>query len=135
MFFDQLVIFDQMKRCITTVVYADMSSIEEASVEKKYQESICKINNIRDLMKVPLKQTEFLNWKNNGDSNINFSSNWNKKEFENAVKSAKEYIKKGDIFQIVLSQRFQSEVKSDPFNLYRSLRMINPSPYMAFFDF
>ena len=51
--------------------------------------------------------------------NIDIKSNWKKKEFEDAVLSAKEYIKKGDIFQIVLSQRFQAKVNNDPFNLYK----------------
>ncbi len=135
MFFDQLVIFDQMKRCVTAVVYADTSVVEDSSAEEIFQESIFKINKIRDLMKIPLKHSEYLNWNHNSELNIDYSSNWDKKEFEKAVISAKEFIKNGDIFQIVLSQRFQAEVKSDPFNLYRSLRMINPSPYMAFFDF
>ena len=135
MFFDQLVIFDQMKRCITVVVYADTSSKSLIHIEEIYQDSISRINRIRDLMKAPIKERYDLNWNDNKDLNIAISSNWNKKEFEEAVVSAKEFIKKGDIFQIVISQKFQAKVKSDPFNLYRSLRMVNPSPYMAFFDF
>ena len=135
MFFDQIVIFDQLKRCITAVVYADISGAEGSSIEKIYQDCICKINKIRDLMRVPLKEEQFLNWKDKKDLNIGISSNWNKKEFEDAVLKAKEYITKGDIFQVVISQRFKSEVNSHPFDLYRSLRMVNPSPYMAFFDF
>ncbi len=135
MFFDQLVIFDQMKRCITAVVYADIFGESDSSIESIYQNSILKINRIRDLMRDSLKEKDVLNWNENKDLNIEISSNWDKKEFEDAVVSAKEYIKKGDIFQIVISQRFQAKVKSDPFNLYRSLRMVNPSPYMAFFDF
>ena len=82
-----------------------------------------------------MKETEFLNWNENKNFDIDITSNWEKEEFKDAVLSAKEYIRKGDIFQIVLSQRFQSEVNNDPFNLYRSLRMVNPSPYMSFFDF
>jgi len=135
MFFDQLVIFDQMKRCITVLVYADTSNMADSLIEGIYQESISKINGIRELMRAPLKETHTLNWNEKNDLNIEFSSNWNKTEFEDAVACAKEYIKKGDIFQIVLSQKFKSKVNSDPFNLYRSLRMVNPSPYMAFFDF
>ena len=135
MFFDQLVIFDQMKRCITVVVYADTSNSSESSLEEIYQNSISKINKIRELMRSPIKETHAFEWNDNKDLNIDISSNWSKKEFEDAVVSAKEYIKQGDIFQIVISQKFQSKVKSDPFNLYRSLRMVNPSPYMAFFDF
>ena len=135
MFFDQLVIFDQLKRCITVVVYADISCLKEFSIDEIYDNSIIKINKVRDLMRKPLKEEQFLNWNDNDNFNIDVSSNWNKKEFEDAVRSAKEFIRKGDIFQIVLSQRFQTKVNSDPFNLYRSLRMVNPSPYMAFFDF
>ena len=135
MFFDQLVIFDQMKRCITVVVYADTSGISESEIEEIYQDSITKIKRIRELMNSPIQDSQNFNWNDNKDLNIKISSNWNKKEFEDAVVSAKEYIKKGDIFQIVISQKFQSKVKSNPFNLYRSLRMVNPSPYMAFFDF
>ena len=135
MFFDQLVIFDQMKRCITVVVYADTSSTSETHVQEIYQDSISRINRIKDLMSAPINERHALNWDEKKDLNIAISSNWERKEFEEAVVSAKEYIRKGDIFQIVISQKFQSKVKSDPFNLYRSLRIVNPSPYMAFFDF
>ena len=135
MFFDQIVIFDQIKRCITAVVYADTSFLEASSTEEIYEDSISKINKIRDLMRVPLKEKEFLNWNENDNYEVEITSNWEKKDFQDAVLLAKEFIKKGDIFQIVLSQRFKSKVKNDPFNLYRSLRMVNPSPYMAFFDF
>ncbi len=135
MFFDQLVIFDQIKRCITAIVYADISLLGQASIEEIYQKSISKINYLRDLMKVPLKETDFLNWTDKEDFNMDLKSNWEKKEFLDAVRSAKEYIRNGDIFQIVLSQKFKSKVKNNPFDLYRSLRMVNPSPYMAYFDF
>ena len=135
MFFDQLVVFDQMKRCITAVVYANTNASKESSIEEVYLNSISKIQKTRNLMKVPLKENEFLDWNENENLNLDFKSNWKKKDFEDAVLSAKEFIKKGDIFQIVISQRFDTQVKTDPFNLYRSLRMVNPSPYMSFFDF
>ena len=135
MFFDQLVIFDQIKRCITAVVYADTTSATDSSIEEVYQNSISKIKKTRNLMKVPLEENEFLEWSENDNSNLDIKSNWKKKDFEDAVLSAKEFIRKGDIFQIVISQRFHTEVKNEPFNLYRSLRMVNPSPYMSFFDF
>ncbi|MCX7726611.1 MAG: anthranilate synthase component I [Chitinispirillaceae bacterium] len=59
-------------------------------------------------------------------------SNFRKEDFEKAVERCKEYIKAGDIFQVVISQRFSIEVDADPFDLYRILRVINPSPYMYF---
>ena len=135
MFFDQLVVFDQLKRCITAVVYVDTTYLNESSIEEEYLNSLSKIMKTRDLMKVPLKENEFLEWNENENLNLDIKSNWKKKDFEDAVLAAKKFIKKGDIFQIVLSQRFQTQVNSNPFNLYRSLRMVNPSPYMAFFDF
>lgn len=60
------------------------------------------------------------------------SSTMGAKEFESAVESAKEYILAGDIFQVVLSQRFDFQLDAEPFDLYRVLRQINPSPYMYF---
>ena len=62
MFFDQLVIFDQIKRCITAVVYADTSCLKDSSIEEIYEASLSKINLVRTLMKVPLKETDFLDW-------------------------------------------------------------------------
>ena len=52
-----------------------------------------------------------------------------------AVRQAKEYIAAGDIFQVVLSQRFSRETSAEAFSIYRALRRLNPSPYMFFFDF
>jgi len=135
MFFDQIVIFDQIKRCLTAVVYADTSAIKDSNLESLYQDCIDKIHKLRSLMLKPIQEKDFLNWSEKQNLNFEITSNWQKKEFEDAVIAAKDYIRKGDIFQIVLSQRFQSKVNYDPFNLYRSLRMVNPSPYMAFFDF
>ena len=62
-------------------------------------------------------------------------SNTSKEAFMQAVQQAKEYIAAGDIFQVVLSQRFSRETDAAPFNIYRALRRLNPSPYMFFFDF
>jgi anthranilate synthase component 1 len=62
-------------------------------------------------------------------------SNLNQKAFESMVHTAKEHIAAGDIFQVVLSQRFTRQTDADPFDIYRTLRRLNPSPYMFFFDF
>ena len=135
MFFDEIIIFDQMKRCLTAIVYADLTNIENLNIDDIYDNAIKKIQSIQDLMRVPLKEVDILNWKQKKDLNIDISSNWIKEDFEDAVLKAKEFIKKGDIFQIVISQKFKTKLKNKPFDLYRSLRMVNPSPYMAFFDF
>ncbi|MDD5673156.1 MAG: chorismate-binding protein, partial [Chitinivibrionales bacterium] len=59
-------------------------------------------------------------------------SNFKRPEYEAAVDKCKEYIRAGDIFQVVLSQRFSIGVEADPFDLYRMVRMVNPSPYMYY---
>jgi anthranilate synthase component I len=61
--------------------------------------------------------------------------NMTRQAFEQRVRTAKEHIAAGDIFQVVLSQRFDRETNADPFDVYRAVRRVNPSPYMFFFDF
>lgn len=69
------------------------------------------------------------------NSNFVFFSNMRKEEYEESVKAAKEYIYAGDIFQVVLSQRLETDFYGDCFNVYRALTQLNPSPYMYFLDF
>ena len=66
---------------------------------------------------------------------INVKSNISKNRFKKIVLKAKEYIKKGDIFQVVLSQRFETKLTKDPLEIYKKLRITNPSPFMFFFNF
>jgi anthranilate/para-aminobenzoate synthase component I len=69
-----------------------------------------------------------------GDGGNPLASNFSQPAFESAVLKAKEYIKAGDIYQANLSQRFQSELKEHPFETYKRLRKINPSPFASYFD-
>ena len=66
---------------------------------------------------------------------VKVKSNISKKRFLNNVIKAKKYIKKGDIFQVVLSQRFKAKLEKDPIEVYKKLRVTNPSPFMYFFNF
>ncbi len=70
-----------------------------------------------------------------GQKKIRLTSNIKKEDFEAAVNKAKQYIVAGDIFQVVLSQRLKTHTEIPPFDIYRKLRMINPSPYMFYMDF
>jgi anthranilate synthase component 1 len=69
------------------------------------------------------------------DCCTDLTSNRTLEEYTEAVRQAKEYIAAGDIFQVVLSQRFSRKTSAEPFGIYRALRRLNPSPYMSFFDF
>ncbi len=66
---------------------------------------------------------------------VTVSSNTSKSRFLNMVNKAKKYIKLGDIFQVVLSQRFEAKLNKRPIDIYKKLRMTNPSPFMFFFNF
>ena len=71
----------------------------------------------------------------NTKTNIKIKSNTSKNKFLNMVSKAKNYIKIGDIFQVVLSQRFEAKLSKKPLEIYKKLRVINPSPFMYFFNF
>ncbi len=133
MFMDKILIFDQVKRLITAVAYGNLT--DDISTEKAYEIACGQINELQNLMADSLKPVKSLQWSQKGNRALDMKSNSTKNEFEDSVKKAKEFIRKGDIFQLVLSQKLESTVVQKPFELYRSLRMVNPSPFMAFFDF
>ncbi|MBI5042656.1 MAG: anthranilate synthase component I [Nitrospirae bacterium] len=125
MFTDTLLIFDNIRQRIKVVSNA---LVKEKGVKKAYNNAKTKIDGIIDRLKTRTADKGQRNIK----KDIRLSSNYTKKGFEKAVEKSKEYIKAGDIFQVVLSQRFSTGLKSEPFNVYRALRAVNPSPYMFF---
>ena len=89
-------------------------------------------NNIKEVGDIiNSKSYSTFNYKNIGEKTSNISD----EEFLEYVAKAKEHCKRGDVFQLVLSRRFNQKFEGDEFNVYRSLRSINPSPYLFFFDY
>jgi len=122
---DTILIFDHVNNRIKIVSNAHV----EDGADAAYNEAIRKIDDLARLLKKPLVvSTERLH---SGTLDQEPKSNFSREEFCAAVLKAKEYICAGDIFQVVLSQRFEREVYASPINLYRALRCINPSPYMT----
>ena len=100
---------------------------------KNYYNSIVeKITNLKKLASI-IKSEKKIEIKNL--NKINVKSNISKKKFKHIVRKAKDYIKKGDIFQVVLSQRFETKLSKPPLEIYKKLRISNPSPFMYFFNF
>jgi anthranilate synthase component 1 len=136
---DQLLIFDQVKRKIWAIAYADLRH-PETNLEQAYQQACDRVTQLVHKLQSPLsEQATLLSW-NSPESRdrgrtASFASNTTQEEFCANVEKAKDHIKAGDIFQVVISQRLSAEYNGDPFGLYRSLRLINPSPYMAYFNF
>jgi anthranilate synthase component 1 len=134
---DNLLVFDQVKRKIWAIAYADLRD-PSISLESAYSNACDRITKLVIKLQLPLPfEAKPLELAQNSSvlTGLTYESNTEKSQFcENVVK-AKEYIRAGDIFQVVLSQRLESCYYGNPFELYRSLRLINPSPYMAYYSF
>lgn len=135
---DNLLIFDQVKRKIWAIAYADLRS-PNVDITTAYQQARFQVATLVNKLKQPLSShNTLLEWQpldKTKTEKFAYTSNISKQRFCENVLKAKEYIKAGDIFQVVLSQKLTSEYVGEPFALYRSLRLINPSPYMAYFNF
>jgi anthranilate synthase component 1 len=131
---DSLLVFDQIRRQITAVAFADLSRGQDP--QQAWDAANARIDALEATMHQPLPAgVTSLNWQDDPAAGIEASSNRSQSDFEDAVRTGREHIAAGDVFQLVLSQRLETRVQRDPFELYRSLRMVNPSPYMAFFNF
>jgi anthranilate synthase component I len=125
---DTLVIFDNITHMIKVVSNAH---IEGKSVTAAYKEATNKIDALVKKLKSGVRrQKSGVGRKTRKEPKL--TSNFTQPEYEQAVLKAKEYIKAGDIFQVVPSQRFHITISAEPFEVYRALRLINPSPYMYF---
>jgi anthranilate synthase component 1 len=133
-----IIIFDHLLHRMKIISTERIEGKDDA--KKVYLKSVEKIEDIeKEIFKEAksniieknfLSKTDF-----NNIANIGFNSNLSKDEFVEAVLKAKKYIHDGEIFQVVLSQRFSTDKFSEPFNIYRALRSINPSPYMYYINF
>lgn len=139
---DHLMVFDQVKRKIWAIAYADLRD-PKVDLAQAYELACAKVHQMVDKLQLPLSgQDTILEWtppqqsSRTGEEAAPFyASNTTKEQFCANVEQAKAHIRAGDIFQVVISQRLSTEYQGDPFALYRSLRLINPSPYMAYFHF
>jgi len=126
---DTLLIFDNVKQKIKITANTFIKQGDDLAL--KYADAKKKINKIIE----KLKSKTCNGKKESSTSPLPFSSNFSKLKFISAIKKAKDYVRDGDIIQVVLSQRFKTKLVSDPFNIYRALRVINPSPYMFYLKF
>jgi anthranilate synthase component 1 len=125
MLFDTVLAFDHVRHRILIIANARITGDED--LESLYQFACARIEFVereleRALSRPPRAEAPPLQ----------VTSNVSRDEFEQVVRTAKEYIAAGDIYQVVLSQRFETALQADPFTVYRALRHINPSPYMYF---
>jgi anthranilate synthase component I len=127
MFYSRILVFDHVRHQIHLIANIFTNGRTEG-LESEYQRAIDDIESMEAHLEdtiEPLPRTEL-------KEPVKVRSNMTKEEFEQAVVKAKEYIAAGDIFQVVLSQRFEVALSAHPFEVYRALRVVNPSPYMFF---
>ncbi|MDC0406746.1 anthranilate synthase component I [Candidatus Pelagibacter sp.] len=125
-----LVIYDNLKKEIFYIVNV-FNDEKIKNYVKKYKEIKIELSNL--LIQSALKITDNSSKKIN--KIIKVKSNTSKNKFLKMVDRAKKYIKLGDIFQVVLSQRFEAKLTKKPLDIYKKLRITNPSPFMFFFNF
>ena len=126
-FYHDLVVFDHLKNEV--VLISNVFVERESDLRLLFEEAQHRLQALRHRLNRPLpKMSPF------AADPSRLRSNFGKKEFMAAVRKAKELILQGEIFQVVLSQRFELEFTGDPFQVYRTLRVINPSPYMFYLD-
>jgi anthranilate synthase component I len=129
MFFDRLLAFDHLRHQIHIIAAADVSS---ESPRKAYDRAVADIESLEKKLASGARSAGWASSSSNSRGKLKISSVTPQKKFERSVETAKEYIAAGDIFQVVLSQRLDFKPDVPPFDIYRALRAVNPSPYMYF---
>src|SRR5260370_5648723 len=131
MFYHGLIAFDHVQHRLWIV--RNVFTEGKGTLQQKYDAAVKEIERRRKLLAQPVAAEERKR-KPGGKKTASprVASNFKKSAYLAAVRKAKEYIRAGDIFQVVISQRFSAKTEAEPFQIYRELRALNPSPYLFF---
>lgn len=114
---------------------AMLITLVKTGLDGAYENGKKELESLLALLSNPSKSEPLIPIQESSEAELEFSSNMSKDEYMRAVEKAKDYIVEGDIFQVVLSQRISMPYEEDPFQIYRSLRRINPSPYLFYLSY
>ncbi len=130
MFYHGILAFDHVQHRLWVVrnVYTDGPK----SLRAKYDAAVKEIRRTREMLEQPAAAEKPRKPARGKGQPLKVASNLKRGEYLAMVKKAKRYIREGDIFQVVLGQRFSAKTKADPFSIYRELRALNPSPYLFY---
>ncbi len=134
MFMDEIIAFDHYRHKLHIIVNIH---VDAGSVERSYRTAAARINEIYEEIRAGRRilDESMIRKAPAVKKVLEFESNISHEQFCRNVQIAREYIRNGDIFQVVLSQRLQIKTKCEPLNAYRALRTINPGPYMYYLKF
>ncbi len=127
---ETLLIFDNMQQKIK--VLSNVHLRDGIDPAEAYQRAVQRIDDLIDLLRRPLPAR---GGRHDREATGELVSNFSREDFKAAVGRCKDYVRAGDVIQVVLSQRFSGSLDADPFDIYRALRTINPSPYMFYLQF
>ncbi len=131
MVMDTVLAFDNVTSKVKIISNAYVPDINDA--REQYEKSLAKIAQLKDRLRNSVVATFSDNLSpDDTEEEFKLESNFEPAQFKEAVLRTKEYIKSGDIIQAVISQRWKTDLRVDPFDLYRALRILNPSPYMFY---
>jgi len=131
MFTDTIVAFDNVSHKLTVI--HNLKARPGDNLDLLYDQAAGVLQQILSDLRRPLVEAQGQNGQVEAEDS--FNSNMKQEDFLAAVEVCKNYIKEGDIIQVVLSQRLETEFEGDAFSLYRALRIVNPSPYMFYLHF
>ncbi len=127
-FYDHMIVFDNVQKTAIVVVLAK----KQPDAKRGYEEACRRVDRFIEKLAGPKNTLAPVDIDTAGEANVKYKSNFTQPQFEQAVRKCNEYIKAGDIFQVVISQRLSVPLEVDPFEVYRTLRVVNPSPFMFF---
>jgi anthranilate synthase component 1 len=130
LFTDTLLVFDHLQHKIKVVSHARL----DGDIDASYRQATWKIEELVRRLEQPLSRLPYEVGGGNGPRDRAFVSNTTEGSFKAKVERAKEHIKRGDTYQIQVSQRFSRATDAHPFEVYRALRQVNPSPYMYYLE-
>ncbi len=131
MFVDTMLVFDHVTHKIKVLSHVHL----DGDIETAYHKAVDRINSLVDRLNQPIKPSQPTRTAPHPMNRDRLSSNFSREAFEESVLKIKRYITDGEAIQVVLSQRLAQPTSVAPFEIYRALRTINPSPYMFFLDF
>jgi anthranilate synthase component 1 len=128
-FYDRMVIFDHINKTIAAVAHAH---VDPSQLRRSYDAACGRVDRLVERLQQGVADLQLTDIAPTGEVRRTCASNFPPGTYEQAVEKCKEYIRAGDIFQVVLSQRFTTETTARPFDIYRTLRVVNPSPFMFY---
>ena len=130
--YDHMVVFDHVQKTVIVLALADVRDKKPAALKQAYAEACGRVDRLVEQLANSQDSLKIADIRTDGDVSLEFESNLTQSEFEDSVRKCVEYIRAGDIFQVVIGQRLQMKFDAPPFELYRSLRVVNPSPFMFY---